>query len=178
MWSGLAAFLAHTVPFVTEALDDGVRVMVAVPGARWAPLREALGRSANRVRYVDMAALGRNPARILPVWIDFIAENGGGTRPLRGIGEPIWAGRRHPEVVECQLHEVMLNLAVPADVPLWLLCPYDVENLPAEVIHEARRSHPAVAGDGPGGHRQASPATPQAKPRPGQKRSPGRSAPP
>jgi anti-sigma regulatory factor (Ser/Thr protein kinase) len=64
--------------------------------------------------------------------------------PLRGIAEPVWAGRRPAEIAECQIHEALLNVAVPADVPLWLLCPYDADALPAEVIDEAQRSHPGV----------------------------------
>ena len=118
--------------------------MVALPAARWFPLRDALGDRAGAVTFVDMTALGHNPARIIPAWMDFIAANGAGTRPLRGIGEPIWAGRRESEVVECQIHEAILNSAVPAGTPLWLLCPYDAEGLDAEVLESACRSHPTV----------------------------------
>ena len=48
------------------------------------------------------------------------------------------------ELAECQLHEALLNMAVHPDTPLWLLCPYDVESLPASVVEEAHRSHPVV----------------------------------
>ena len=53
-------------------------------------------------------------------------------------------GRRAAEILECQLHEALLNLAVAPDTPLWLVCPYDLSSLDAEVIVEAHRSHPAV----------------------------------
>ena len=43
--------------------------------------------------------------------------------PVRGIGEPIWAGRRPEEILECQLHEALLNVAVDPKIPLWLICP-------------------------------------------------------
>ena len=46
-------------------------------------------------------------------------------RPVRGIGEPIWPGRRPEELLECQLHEALLNVAVDPEVPFWLICPYD-----------------------------------------------------
>ena len=45
-----------------------------------------------------METLGRNPARIISAWHDFVAAHGGAGRPLRGIGEPIWPGRIRPAV--------------------------------------------------------------------------------
>ena len=64
---------------------------------------------------------------------------------LRGIGEPIWAGRSGAELVECQLHESLLNLAFADATDFRLLCPYDT-SLDEAVVHEARRSHPHVDG--------------------------------
>jgi anti-sigma regulatory factor (Ser/Thr protein kinase) len=63
---------------------------------------------------------------------------------VRGIGEPVWAGRRATEIAECQLHEALLNLAVEPDTPLWLLCPYDADSLAGPVLDEAARSHPSL----------------------------------
>ena len=91
-----------------------------------------------------MADLGHNPALIIPAWRDFTDRHSGTGRPVRGIGEPIWATRRPEEIVEAQLHEALLNMAVPPDVPLWLLCPYDTAALDEQVLAEAHRSHPVV----------------------------------
>jgi anti-sigma regulatory factor (Ser/Thr protein kinase) len=89
-----------------------------------------------------MAAVGRNPARIIPVWQEFVAAHAG--RPVRGVGEPIWPGRSASELVECQLHEALLNLAF-ADAPSWsLVCPYDTARLDPDVVEAARRAHPHV----------------------------------
>lgn len=139
-------YLARAVPFVSEALQEDLPVMVAVIESHWMPLREALGGDASRVHHVDMARLGHNPGRILPAWRDFVSEHAAVGRPLRGIGEPIWAGRRAAEISECQIHEAMLNEAFPPDTELWLLCPYDVTALGRAVLDEARRSHPCVSG--------------------------------
>lgn len=147
LWSGTEAFLARTVPFVTDATDSGAPVLVAVTAERESALRDALGADAARVTFRDMNVLGHNPARIIPAWLDFIREHSGSGVPLRGIGEPVWAGLRSTELVECQIHEAMLNVAIPTDAPLWLLCPYDADALPDDVLDEARRSHPSVAHD-------------------------------
>jgi anti-sigma regulatory factor (Ser/Thr protein kinase) len=88
-----------------------------------------------------MAVLGHNPARIIPAWHDFLARHSG---PVRGIGEPIWAGRRGPELIECQLHEALLNVAFAETQGFTLLCPYDVTTLDDSVVHEACCSHPTV----------------------------------
>jgi len=121
-------------------------IMVAVAEPRLSAIRLALGDAAARVQFADMAEMGHNPARILPAWREFTERSGG--RPMRGVGEPIWAGRRNAEVVESQLHEALLNIAVDPTTPLWLVCPYDVDALDPAVIAEARRSHPFVASDG------------------------------
>ncbi|MBX9246594.1 sensor histidine kinase [Actinotalea ferrariae] len=142
LWDSVEHFLDVTVPFVREGLDRGEPVMVALVAEQWAPLRTALGRRAQRVLNVDMAELGRNPARIIPAWSEFVAAHEG--YRVRGIGGPVWAGRRPAELVEAQIHEAMLNLAVPHDTALWLLCPYDARTLPPEVLAAALRHHPEV----------------------------------
>jgi len=148
LWSGKEEFLAGTVPFVQEAVAQGQPVLVAVIRPRIEWLRRELGGSPEGVAFVDMAELGRNPARIIPAWRAFIDDNGGGSQPLRGIGEPVWAGRRSPEVTECQVHESLLNLAIGPTVPLRLRCPYEADALDGAVVEEARRSHPQLVERG------------------------------
>src|SRR4029077_15283135 len=131
----------------------GQPVMVAVIAPRIEALRGALGTDANRVYFVDMARLGSNPARIIPAWREFVElhcgddpddpEHGHAT-PIRGVGEPVWSGRRPSEIEECQFLYALLTLSVSPDTPLWLLCPYDADALDADVIDEAHRSHPAI----------------------------------
>lgn len=147
-YDGLDGFLAATIPFIEAGLELDQAIMVAVIEPRLSAVRRALGAAADRVELVDMADLGHNPARILPAWRDFADRAQG--RAMRGIGEPIWAGRRSAELVESQLHEALLNVAVEKDTPLWLLCPYDVGALDQVVIDEALRSHPVVGHGDPG----------------------------
>jgi hypothetical protein len=63
---------------------------------------------------------------------------------MRGIGQPMWPGRRPEELVECQLHEALLNVAVDPEIPFWLICPYDAEALSPAVVAEVQRSHPVI----------------------------------
>ncbi len=135
LYQGHDDFLAGALPFIREGLERGEPVMVAVRGEKLAALGEL------PVTFADMEVLGHNPARIIPAWRDFVERHDG---PVRGIGEPIWPGREGAELVECQLHEALLNLAFEED--LRLLCPYDAAALDERVIHEARCSHPHVNG--------------------------------
>ena len=141
-WEGDDQFVAGTVPFVKEGVAAGQPVLVAVTPARITVLRDALDGDAAGVEFVDMTQLGSNPARIIPAWQRFTDQHPG--QPVRGIGEPIWAGRRLAELAECQMHEALLNMVVHADTPLWLMCPYDTGTLPEDVVAEAHRSHPVV----------------------------------
>jgi anti-sigma regulatory factor (Ser/Thr protein kinase) len=147
-FSGDGSFLAGTVPFLREGLARDEAMLVALPKEHLALLVRELGDDAQRIHFADMAVLGLNPARIIPAWRDFVAEHQAQGRPFRGIGEPIYADRSDDELVECQRHETLLNLAFD-DGPAWrLLCPYDTGALPANVLEEARRSHPALLQDG------------------------------
>ena len=151
-YAGQDGFLAGTAPFLKEGAERGENALVAVSKARADALRAELGDAADFVRFVDMAELGRNPARIIPAWHDFVASRGGmAGEPIRGIGEPIWAGRSDTELVECHRHESLLNLAFADRGDFWLMCPYDLDTLPPEVIEEARHTHPVVDENGESG---------------------------
>ncbi|MDX6553856.1 MAG: hypothetical protein QOD86_51 [Miltoncostaeaceae bacterium] len=147
LYAGLDGFLEGVLPFVREGLEAGEPTMVAVAGDRLTALRGALDGEGDGLVLVDMAGMGRNPARIIGRWRDFVAERGG-SGPLRGVGEPIWAGRSPDELVECQHHESLINLAFAGARDFRLICPYDVAALPEEVIDAARRSHPALVEGG------------------------------
>ena len=143
LYSGANGFVDACSAFIMEGLASAEPVLVAVIPQKIEALRDELGDDAASVRFVDMAEVGRNPARIIPVWRDFLDSNSGGGRRVRGIGEPIWAGRSEDELVESQRHEFLINQAFDG-APGTILCPYDISSLPAAVIEEARRSHPVV----------------------------------
>ena len=143
-WHSRSDYLAHLVPFVLDGLDGGEAVLVGVTPehARW--ISTELGPRAAKVQFVDLGQLVHNPARIIPALQELLEGCCGPGRPARGIGEPLWPGGGPEEVRESQLHEALLNLAIDPDLPFWLLCPYDTDNLDAETLAEAGRSHPAL----------------------------------
>jgi len=149
LWHDRADFTGLLGAFVEEGVEAGEPVMVALTPQHTAWLREDLSKPvADRVKFLDMAELGRNPARIIPAWREFVHAHQNPSRPTRGIGEPIWPSRRPDELLECQLHEALLNVAIEPDTPLWLICPYSAEALSPAVLEEAHRSHPVIVEDG------------------------------
>ncbi len=148
LYAGIDEFVESTAAFIRGGTTAGEPVLVVVGARKIDLLREALDGDADQVHFADMAAVGSNPARIIPAWQAFVDEHLREDRPVRGVGEPIWAERGEVELVECQRHEALLNLAF-ARAPAWrLLCPYDTTALPDAVIDEALRSHPFVVQGG------------------------------
>ena len=145
LYRGSDEFLRGMLEFIRAGIEAGEPVFVVLNAEKIARLQEVLGEDADGVLFADMAEVGSNPARIIAAWHDFVDEHGAGERPVRGIGEPIWAGRSDSELAECHRHESLLNLAF-ADTPSFrLLCPYDVAALDPAVVEEAARTHPFVS---------------------------------
>jgi anti-sigma regulatory factor (Ser/Thr protein kinase) len=147
LYAGGDAFLDGATSFIRAALTVEEPVLVMVGAAKIDALRAELG-DADGVLFADMEQVGSNPARIIPAWREFVSGHAGSARRLRGIGEPIWSGRGQAELVECQRHESLLNLAFADARGFHLLCPYDTAALDPAVVDEARRTHPFVMDGG------------------------------
>jgi anti-sigma regulatory factor (Ser/Thr protein kinase) len=139
-------YLASALPFLAAGLEADEALLVAVGPEQTEMLKGELGRDAGRVRFLDIHRVGRNPAAIIPLWQDFVEANGG--RPVRGIGEPVWAARSDAALEECQRHEALLNVAFDRGSAWSLLCPYDARALGDEVLEKVAHSHPVVCRGG------------------------------
>jgi anti-sigma regulatory factor (Ser/Thr protein kinase) len=126
--------------FVRAAADAGDPVLAAIPTQNLEFLRGALRDDAGHVHFEDMTEVGRNPGRLLAMIQDWLEEHGDRARV---VAEPMWPGRSYAETAECLRHEALVNYAL-ADSVTQLLCPYDTENLAAEVIEGAELTHPQV----------------------------------
>jgi anti-sigma regulatory factor (Ser/Thr protein kinase) len=126
--------------FVRAAADAGEPVLAVVPTPNLEFLRGALGDDGADVHFADMTEVGRNPSCLLAMIQDWLGQHGDRARV---ISEPMWAGRGYAETAECLRHEALVNYAL-ADSVVQLLCPYDTENLGAEVIKGAELTHPQV----------------------------------
>jgi anti-sigma regulatory factor (Ser/Thr protein kinase) len=140
LYRGRSELEAAAREFVQAGAAAGEPVLAAVPRANLEWLQTALADDAANVRFVDMNAVGRNPARILPmiqVWLD---ENDGRGRV---ISEPIWSERSYAETAECLRHEALLNHALSGSGAR-ILCLYDAEHLGSAVLEGAALTHPLL----------------------------------
>jgi anti-sigma regulatory factor (Ser/Thr protein kinase) len=142
LYAGDEEFVDGTLPFVRAGLEADEPTMVVVNTTKIGVLKEALDGDGQYVQFADMAEVGVNPARIIPAWRSFLDISEG--RPIRGVGEPVWASRTADQIVECQRHEALLNVAFAGGEDFQLLCPYDVEALDPAIINETHRSHPQL----------------------------------
>ena len=147
LYDGMDGFLAGTVPFLEEAVAGDEPALVVVGEEKIDRLSTALGEGADRVAFLDMSRVGLNPARIIPAWQSFIDDHLTADQPVRGIGEPIWAGRDPDALVEAQRHEALLNTAFAGTSSWQLLCPYDVAALDADALETAEVTHPTLLTD-------------------------------
>jgi anti-sigma regulatory factor (Ser/Thr protein kinase) len=133
-------FVALVGGYLHAGLERDEILLVVEPRPHLDLLRDAMGGDAAGVHWLDMADVGANPARIIPLWADLVAEHAGTGRPVRGVGEPAFPGRRPGELVECEVHEALIDTAFTSGAPWRLLCPYD-RRLPAAVQAGALRTH-------------------------------------
>jgi len=146
LYAGDEGFVDGVASFVRAGVAAAEPVLVVVQAHKIAMLQAALGDDAAAVQFADMAAVGQNPARIIPAWREFVADHAGEGR-LRGVGKPVYVERSRDELAECHLHEALLNVAL-ADAPLSLLCPYDTDTLRPRDIETAIDNHPFLHVDG------------------------------
>ena len=124
--------------FMRDAERAGEPCLVALPGPHLEELGDVLEAAGPDVRVEDMAVVGRNPARLIPMLVDWIGEQ---TGPARVVSESVWPGRTYAEVAECLRHEALLNLAL-ADEEVSVLCPFDAQRLDGEILAGAELTHP------------------------------------
>lgn len=137
-----AEYVDTVVEFVNDGLADGACVLVVVPTANLDLLRDVLGDARSGVRMSDMADVGKNPANTFMTFAAAL-EAEPFDQAVRVVAEPVWPDRTAVAYPACVQNEALFNTAF-ADRNLVALCPYDAARLPADMIADARRTHPLV----------------------------------
>lgn len=148
LYAGEEQLVRCAAPVIRAAVGDGQPVMVVLDAGKIERLRAALRADAAGVEFADMGGVGLNPARLIPLWADFVEQRGGEGRPLLGVGEPVWRGRSPAELDECDCHEALLNVAFGGIDGFRLVCPYDTAALGGLELESARRTHPCLVEHG------------------------------
>ncbi len=120
--------------------------MAVVSSVKIQRLSAALGDAAGGVSFHDLAQIGGNPARLIPVWQQFVSGSGTPGRRCRGNAQPAVPRGTEAELAECWQHETLLNLAFDTS-DFWLMCSYDRSSLEPSVVEDARSHHPFFVED-------------------------------
>jgi anti-sigma regulatory factor (Ser/Thr protein kinase) len=145
LYDSAAGLVACVRQFVEQGLDDAEPVLIAAPDSSTRLLREHLDGQGGLVSWADMTVIGDNPARIIPAIRSFASSHHGG--PVRCVAQSLWTGRTAEQRLETIRHEALINLAF-ADIPVSILCPYDVTLPDAGIAASARLTHPILIRNG------------------------------
>src|SRR5437763_464074 len=140
VYAGTAELERGICRFVEEGLAGGEPALVVAPGERLQAVEAGLGAASEKVRLQDMTVHGLNPARIIPILLDWTERSGS---PVRAVSEPLWPGRGDAEVVEVLRHEALVEAALGA-AQAKLLCAYLQDALTGSARASLERSHHTV----------------------------------
>ena len=144
LYASPGEFAAGVAGFVQAAVQAGDPVLVACMGTSPDVLRPRLDGHGGLVTWADMRSMGLNPARLIDSIHLFASQHRG--RSIWCVHEPAWPARTPEELREVIRHEALVNLAL-ADMPVSVLCPYDMR-LGTGLIASVQRTHPELTRGG------------------------------
>jgi CheY-like chemotaxis protein len=145
VYSSTEEFVAGTLPFVRHGLARGEHVVVVMREQGRAVLRRALGEDAARVEFADAVTWYRTPDHAFREYSRYLEDRlERGTPRVRVVAEVTWPqGSATADVAAWKRYEARISGAL-ASVPVSFICAYDSNELPAEIIADARRTHPVM----------------------------------
>jgi AcrR family transcriptional regulator len=143
-YSSEEEFAARVVPFLRDGFAADQAVIAVTTEARITLLRQQLGRDADAVSFFDAALWYRRPGAALVALRDALDQQSrGGGNFVRAVGELQFDGGKGG-IRNWTRYESLVNRAF-AGRPVWIMCPYNTETVPDEILAEARRAHPIVS---------------------------------
>ncbi len=127
------------------AAPAGAPLQAVLPWRSRAAVGGTLSDLAARALLVDMAQVGRNPARLIAIGQSFVDDHR--DQRVCCVWEPAWPTRSAAESREVARHEALCNLAF-AGQAVTMLCPYDASRLSPEQLADAELTHPVVISGG------------------------------
>ena len=145
VYDGDDEYVARSLPFLKEGLEAGDGCIVAHTRDGIAIMREALGRDADRVTFVDVGSVYTRPARALAAYCGTLLGRLRDAPSVRAIAD-VQIGPMRAEWDEWVRYEAMTNLAY-AHLPAWVVCTYDANGLPDPVLQSVTSTHAEMLGD-------------------------------
>ncbi|MEA2150006.1 MAG: hypothetical protein QOD69_1836 [Solirubrobacteraceae bacterium] len=138
-------YVARTAAFLTAGLEAGEGAIVANTRGGLAKMRDALGPDAERVAFFDLSSTYTRPARAVAAYYGAFLDQLRTAPAVRAVANGQF-GPTPGDWEEWTAYEAITNLAY-AHLPVWVLCAYDANALPAPALEAVWRTHPEVLGD-------------------------------
>ena len=135
-------YVAGAVPFLMAGIEQAHCLLAVTTVPKMALLRDALGDGAEQVEFADWADWYRSPLEALSRFGAYVEDRfAGGAVWIRIVGDAGWSGQSPAEIAAWTRYESLVNL-VFAPSPATIVCTYDTQSFPAEVVAEASCTHP------------------------------------
>jgi CheY-like chemotaxis protein len=145
VYSSMDELVAGALPFMRHGLACGENVLVVLRDAGRKVLQDALDEDADRVEFADANAWYRSPEHAFRAYTQYLEEHlARGAPRVRVVAEVVWPQTSATvDVADWKRYEAGISAAL-AEVPVSFICAYDTQELPAEIISDAQRTHPIL----------------------------------
>jgi transcriptional regulator with XRE-family HTH domain len=137
-------YLAAAIPFFAEGMERSDSLLAVTTEEQIGLLRDSLADRAGHIEFADSAEWYRSPGTAMDGYRTFVNEKlEAGVAWIRIIAEIAPGSRSNAEIPAWTRYESLVNLAF-ASSPTSFICTYDDRSWPADVIADARRTHPEL----------------------------------
>jgi transcriptional regulator with XRE-family HTH domain len=141
-------FLGASIPFLAEGIERSHALLVVTTKPKTGLLRDALHDRSEHVEFADWADWYRSPKEALGRYGAFVTQKfEAGAVWIRIFAEAAWAKNTDAEIAAWTRYESLVNLAFASSAAT-ITCTYDERSFPAEVVADARRTHPHLTHGG------------------------------
>jgi CheY-like chemotaxis protein len=155
VYSSLDELAAGTLPFIRHGLELGEQLLVVLRQKACAALKDQLGRDADEIDFADAVDWYQSPRDALERYTRYVERHiERGAPRVRVVAEVVWPHGSESDVAGWKRYEAGISGAM-ASTPVSFICVYDAAELSAEIIADAKRTHPVLrTADGarPSGH--------------------------
>jgi transcriptional regulator with XRE-family HTH domain len=138
-------YLAAAIPFFAEGVERSDCLLAVTTGEQIELLRDSLEDRADQVEFADSAVWYRSPNEAMEGYRTFVNEKlEAGATWIRIVAEIAPESRSDAEIPAWTRYESYVNIAF-ASSPTTVICTYDDRSWPADVIADARQTHPELA---------------------------------
>lgn len=134
-----------SVPFLQQGLASGEHVLVILREEGAGVIRQALGKAAARVEFLDANEWYQSPLHAFDAYTRYLHDLFAlGVSRVRVVAEVVWPDSTATvDIAAWKRYEARISAGM-ASVPVSFICAYDTRELPAAIIDDALRTHPIL----------------------------------